>query len=594
MPFLPNCPLPFAQTTARELHAAVEADYLPRALQLLAAQPDSAAWQNERQETALHVAAMRHRAAMIGPLLQAAPEAALIQDFVGLTPLHSAIISHSTTATADAAAVQLRVVQLLLKAAPAAASLETGFNGGNTAVSLAVRCGGLALRPILELLLQAAPATAAVRDLIGRRTPLAQAASSGDAASVRLLLWAAPQAAAIPDNWEKLPVHLAAQGGHTECLRLLLHAAPATVSATDSMGKLALHAAVERCSGRAAEMVQLLLDAADSAAAIATTEDSYGRTPLWYAAHSGSTAAAMLLLAAAPAAAAIVDGMTSATPLHGAIRALGDMRCDSAFDAEDGNGQARLAAAHSARAKQALQLLLVYRLLQAAPAAALQQDENGCTPAHVAANCVYHSERFADNEPMFAVLRLLIEVAPSAATAADNEGTTPTKVLDRRATALHDVPAKAVCYELKTIAVVHALNANGDQPPAAPADHRLCLRTLARLPDFVEVTATAASTVAADATTTATMTVQTTQKLTAPAPTFAAVVARQPLIEEEWQEVPGSDPCLASALPAVLERSEAEARWLVARLPEVGCCGFQVKSSHGWLCPVLPGWLELA
>ncbi|PRW60766.1 alpha beta-hydrolase [Chlorella sorokiniana] len=40
------------------------------------------------------------------------------------------------------------------------------------------------------------------------------------------------------------------------------------------------------------------------------------------------------------------------------------------------------------------------------------------------------------------------------------------------------------------------------------------------------------------------------------------------LTAAEWQAVPGGDSCLASALPAVLLRSETEAGWLVARLPE--------------------------
>jgi ankyrin repeat protein len=49
-------------------------------------------------------------------------------------------------------------------------------------------------------------------------------------------------------------------------------------------------------------------------------------------------------------------------------------------------------------------------------------------------------------------------------------------------------------------------------------------------------------------------------------PLSAEVVARQPLDSQDWQLVPcGSG--LAAALPAVLERSEAEAGLLVVRLP---------------------------
>ena len=51
-------------------------------------------------------------------------------------------------------------------------------------------------------------------------------------------------------------------------------------------------------------------------------------------------------------------------------------------------------------------------------------------------------------------------------------------------------------------------------------------------------------------------------------PLFVDVAAGHPLTADEWQLVPSSCPGLATALPAVLERSPAEVALLVARLPE--------------------------
>jgi hypothetical protein len=50
-------------------------------------------------------------------------------------------------------------------------------------------------------------------------------------------------------------------------------------------------------------------------------------------------------------------------------------------------------------------------------------------------------------------------------------------------------------------------------------------------------------------------------------PLFAVLVARQPLTTGDWSLVPQPCPGLGSALPAVLARSDFEARLLVAHLP---------------------------
>ena len=55
--------------------------------------------------------------------------------------------------------------------------------------------------------------------------------------------------------------------------------------------------------------------------------------------------------------------------------------------------------------------------------------------------------------------------------------------------------------------------------------------------------------------------------VTFPLTLYAPLVARQPLAPAEWARVPSPCPRLAAVLPAVLERSEAEAALLVRRLP---------------------------
>ncbi|EFN53978.1 hypothetical protein CHLNCDRAFT_135923 [Chlorella variabilis] len=49
---------------------------------------------------------------------------------------------------------------------------------------------------------------------------------------------------------------------------------------------------------------------------------------------------------------------------------------------------------------------------------------------------------------------------------------------------------------------------------------------------------------------------------------YADLAARLPLSQEQWSSIPAPCPDLARALPTVLQRSAAEAGWLVGRLAE--------------------------
>lgn len=78
-------------------------------------------------------------------------------------------------------------------------------------------------------------------------------------------------------------------------------------------------------------------------------------------------------------------------------------------------------------------------------------------------------------------------------------------------------------------------------------------------------------------------------------PLFAQVAAHYPLSPPQWQLIPSPCPGLAAALPAVLERSEAEAALLVARLPAAECRGLRTAAlalhrtqAHGRLWLPLP------
>jgi hypothetical protein len=102
-------------------------------------------------------------------------------------------------------------------------------------------------------------------------------------------------------------------------------------------------------------------------------------------------------------------------------------------------------------------------------------------------------------------------------------------------------------------------------PSAAPAPgSQPLLRALAYLP-HAHTTISMTTPTFTDPATGAVVTSTTSRS--GPAPYFADVAARLPQTAEDWQLVPGPDPCLGRALPTVLTRSEAEARCLVARLP---------------------------
>lgn len=256
-----------------------------------------------------------------------------------------------------------------------------------------------------------------------------------------------------------------------------------------------------------------------------------------------------LLLAAAPHMATVADSEEGRCPLHAAfaapslVRRCGVPRADAV--------EAHAGAARQRRATTALQLLTVHRLIRAAPETALQQDKGGSTAAHLAATFASGANGVLQCEFGLLSLGVLINAAPSAAAVADGRGQ---KALDLMGDGLLSAALnlKPLFTRIRS-RLANATAMRAALQPTAPADYVPLLSDLASQPRVAECTSTT-----------------TVETLTVPLPTFAAVVARQPLSAAEWQVVPGDDSCLASALPAVLQRSAEEARFLVARLPQVG------------------------
>ena len=129
----------------------------------------------------------------------------------------------------------------------------------------------------LELLLLAAPQTAAATDYLGW-TPLLQLCKASDnPGAVRLLLAAAPQASTMAASDGSLPIHAAAATSRDgAALRLLLAAAPHLATAARRNGDTPLHCAAAYHNAAAAK---LLLAVAPQAASV---RNALGDTPLRY------------------------------------------------------------------------------------------------------------------------------------------------------------------------------------------------------------------------------------------------------------------------------------------------------------------------
>ena len=285
--------------------------------------------------------------------------------------------------------------------------------------------------------------------------------------------------------------------------------------------------------------VQLLLEAAPAAALISTHR---GLTPLYTACSQGFTSIARQLLAAAPLAAAMLagDAASQATPLHAAVMA-----------------------GH---------LDIVQLILEAQPQAATVFSSSGSLPLHLAAA--------ADHPSSAAMVQLLLGAAPGTASTAAWKLGTPAP----SSTALHLAATKgnaAAARLLVKAAPQLCLMRVGPQN-CLPLEAALMMGAAAlqmavlspggwpQLKPLVAHVDAARPMLAAmppELSLAALLEERHFLSEAVALPLFPDVPAHWPLTAAQWALIPASCPGLGKALPAALQRSEAEAALLVARLP---------------------------
>ncbi|KAL4421261.1 hypothetical protein ABPG75_010552 [Micractinium tetrahymenae] len=537
---------------------------------------------------ALHLAAAEGQEAMVELLLQAEPSVAELRPWCGPTALHlaaqhghSAVVAQLLRAAPDAAeAVARDGTPLLLAVQQGHADVTAQLLAACPQAGL-IPCGPRGLTPLHQavwqrdaalaaLLLHAEPGAAEVQSA-GRDggTPLALAASRSDAGMVALLLKVAPHAAELADGRGLLPLHHAlsntALPGTRAAAAALLRAAPAAAARRLPDGATALWQAAgqpgarEHQPGEDAELLEALLRAAPAAAA---QKDSRGYLPIHRAAQAGCLAAVCLLIRAAPATVAQA-GPSGCSPLG--------------------------LACHASPAEQRLEV--VRALLAAAPAAAACASSGGSLPIHWAA-----WNGFA------AAVPLLLAAAPATAVFANADGDTALHLAvayGHRDTALAILAAaphvaclrdgggrtalwRAVskacsCWEDVAGATALAAALAAAAPAACferdassnqtPLDLALLSSQITLARSFVGVQLAAGQPPAE------------LLRLLNLRPSFcypgqsrgaliAHAAAQVRLSPDDWQLVPAPTPGLGAALPAVLQRSLAEAALLVARLPQ--------------------------
>ena len=332
-------------------------------------------------------------------------------------------------------------------------------------------------------------------------------------------------------------LHDAAWRGNVEELQRLL-ADPAVAAAVDwGTVHAALYGASEATSGGyfgpggwppeadCMHSFELLLEAAPGTAA---ARGPQGQTLLHVAARFGLLDAAELLLDMAPQTAAAVSH-TGQTPLHEARVGLRDCICSDDESWRDGG--------------MADTLLLMDRLLRAAPSALSVRSGGRSTPADLAHSLINYG-------------------------AEDGEQWVEEHHWDDHHSQSQQLICNAAMHAARTLLEAHSRGEPGARP---------LMRSLKEVQQITEAyTYVDFRTNEEDVGPTGHVRhireekVVTTDTTISRVPVFARAVKRLALTPEEWALVPRGDPFLHTALPDVLERSPEEARLLLARLPQVG------------------------
>ena len=275
--------------------------------------------------------------------------------------------------------------------------------------------------------------------------------------------------------------------------------------------------------------MQLLLDAAPQ---MALERQHLGVTPLFWACRGGHAAVVRLLLAAAPQAVDMAIDAGEVTPLLSAVlgghveavRVLLDT--DPQAACKRGSDGALPLHHCVADRRQASGPTVAHLLLAAAPDTAMALDRTGLSPLHIAGMC--------GNVP---AVHMLVHTAPQALQLQNaHDQMTPLATTLAVAFAMADDEAAGIVEDEGGPANGSSLRLEAARVmmAAVPPD--------ASLPWLVLAGGLAL-------------------------PLYPEVAAHWPLTAAQWAQVPSPCPGLGTALPAVLQRSEAEAALLVAHLP---------------------------
>ena len=271
---------------------------------------------------------------------------------------------------------------------------------------------------------------------------------------------------------------------------------------------------------------------------------------LRHAARAGDEAAVRQLLAAGPladqpdTAGLLPLNVASIFGHEGVVRLLLEAAPATASMA-DNQGQIALHnTASSLRSSLVAAAAVVRLLLEAAPATALAVGHGGWTPLH-----------FAAERGNIEVMKLLLPAAPAAAAMLNKYKQAPV----HRAAYWSNAAAVQLVLEAAP-QLAFAPSALGDTPlPMVFLYGRF--RTAEQIIETARCLLRAAPAVQPALNTLFRFSHRS-------ATLFADLVARLPLTQEQWHSIPAPCPDLARALPAVLQRSTAEARWLVGHLAE--------------------------
>ena len=199
--------------------------------------PSALEMRNKQGGTPLHVAINNSvwTASMVQQMAQLHPPALEVKNKYGHTPLHLAAM-HSRSAA---------MVRELVRLCPAA--LEVKDSNMRTPLCLIGRASTPEALKTLQVLLDAAPQAASIPDSVNGRLPLhALLANHPNVELVGALLAAYKDAVNIADNDGMLPVHHAARNGSVEVLKMIAeeNISNLSVVSPDGSGSVA-HCAVE-------------------------------------------------------------------------------------------------------------------------------------------------------------------------------------------------------------------------------------------------------------------------------------------------------------------------------------------------------------